>query len=258
MNKDEIIYLAMSIYEETMLAVSYWSILQQYPRNIDKYYEEINISSAFYQVVRQALMEGLFMNLAKIYDINSNSYTIKDLLTTSKLITVSDLNESVKENYQSNNETFKYRVPLEEECFFVEKVNHSKNRCKSMNIPYYHTTVYMSISEHIELFTKKFNALKPIIKNLIIQRNKLYAHNDKTTNFNSSGVYKQFPIDEDDVNKLINYSLDFSIFCIELLTGVSKAKNSINIEDWERTLDYVRIGFENIGRVSFEPLEYED
>lgn len=194
MNKDETIHLAMNIYEEALMSSSYYNILKQYEENINLYYDEMNISTGFYHVIHSALIEALFMNLSKIYDENNKSLTLRDLLKELSNLSIHDLDDTVKSHYIKNNNTFVYRVSTSEECFFKGKVSLFKENCRIANIPYKHTVVYISLSEFIDFYFKKYHSMHHYISNLIMQRNKIYAHNDRNTNFNFSKIVDKFPI----------------------------------------------------------------
>ncbi|EMF0379760.1 hypothetical protein JMQ93_002153, partial [Enterococcus hirae] len=45
-----------------------------------------------------------------------------------------------------------------------------------------------------------------------------------------------------DINDLIVFALDFSIFASAMLTGINRASEPVNINDWENTLRAVRLG----------------
>ena len=44
------------------------------------------------------------------------------------------------------------------------------------------------------------------------------------------------------MKELIDFALDVSIFAIAYFTGVSRPKSYLNIDDWESTLNLVKIG----------------
>ena len=94
----------------------------------------------------------------------------------------------------------------------------------------------------IVFYTKKLHSINPSIKNLINQRNKIYAHNDRNTNFEFEAIHKASPIKKEDAEALIETALDISCFCTEILTGVSKARDYININDWAASLEMIKIG----------------
>lgn len=242
MNKPEIVHLATNIYEEALTAASYWSLINQYQDNVQKYNNEMNYSPAFYHVIYQALIESLFMNLSKIYDSDNDALTIRTLLSEMNDISVEDFAECVSKTYRFCGNKFQHRLEPQEECFFKERVAEQRSICNALEIEYLFTEVELSFQELIDLYTKKLHSINPSIQNLINQRNKIYAHNDRSTNFNFENIHKKNPIIKADADKLIDIALDISCFCIEVLTGVSKARDYININDWESSLKMITIG----------------
>lgn len=179
MNKDEILHLASNLYEEAFSANSYWSVIKQYHKNIRDNYDQMNCSPAFYQVIYQSLVEALFMTLAKLFDSDTCSNTIKTLLTEIKQIQESDFNEYVRQNYDFNNGKFQHEITQYEECFFKKQIFEQKEICNSVGIEYRSTLIDVSFEDYCELYTKRFHGLNKVKLNLGWQRNKIYAHNDK-------------------------------------------------------------------------------
>ena len=242
MNKKEIVHLATNIYEEALTAASYWHIINQYHVNVQKYNDEMNYSPAFYQVIYRALVESLFMNLAKVYDFDNESLTIRTLLSEMKMVSAEDFAECVGETYSFCGSKFQHRLKPEEECFFKKEVAETHSICEALGVDYIFTEVALSFEDLIVFYTKKLHSINPSIKKLINQRNKIYAHNDRNTNFEFEAIHKASPIKKEDAEALIETALDISCFCIEILTGVSKARDYININDWEASLKMIQIG----------------
>ncbi len=242
MNKNELIHLATNIYELALTANSYWDIVNQYQSNISNYNDAMNCSPAFYHVIYQALIEGIFINLAKIYDSHDNALTIGTLLEEMKKISVDDFNKDVLENFKRCGNHFQHRLKQDEECFFKKEVSEQRSICNILKIDYTHTTVELTFDEIVDLYTKRRRSIKPSIENLRIQRNKIYAHNDRQTNFDFKGIYEKNPINKKDADMLVDLALDVSCFCIEILTGVSKARSYTNINDWEASLNMITLG----------------
>ena len=242
MNKNELIHLATNIYEEALMANSCWDIVNQYHSNISNYNDEMNYSPAFYHVIYQALIEGIFINLAKIYDTHGNALAIGTLLEEMKKISVDDFHEHVVEHYKLCGNHFQHRLKQDEECFFKKEVSKQRGIGNALNIDYIHTTVELTFDEIIDLYVKKLSSIKPSIENLRIQRNKIYAHNDRQTNFDFRSIYEKNPINKKDADVLIDLALDISCLCVEILTGVSKARSYTNIDDWEASLKMITIG----------------
>ena len=240
--KEEIIYLANNIYEEALRANTYWELIKQYHTNVDKYNSEMNYSPAFYQVIYTALVESLFLNLAKIYDVDENSITIKTLLKSLEAITVNDLDDYVKSKYELLNNKFQHQLKPNEECFFKEQVWEQKRICELLEVEYTYTIVDLNLEQLYDLYIKKFHSLNSIRDNLITQRNKIYVHNDKATNFKFEAIYQNQAINDTAIDKLIDYALDLSRYIIDILTGTLKADTYINMDDWEATLMLVKVG----------------
>lgn len=78
---------------------------------------------------------------------------------------------------------------------------------------------------------------------MLKQRNKTYAHNDKKSLDNIEKVISEFAINGNDIDSFISFALEFCKFIIVLLTGVNKADKPVNINDWEGTLNLVRLGY---------------
>ena len=83
---------------------------------------------------------------------------------------------------------------------------------------------------------------RKIIKNLIEQRSKIHAHNDKLTNFDYDSVWSDYPLSEHDLAELLDFAVDFLQFCVGVTTGVHKVIDYVNINDWQATLTLAREG----------------
>ena len=242
LDKDQIIHWATNIYEEALTASSYFEIINQYHKNVQKYNDEMNYSPAFYHIVYQALIEGLFMNLAKIYDSDKEALTLRTLLSEMKTISIDNFSEAVAESYKLSGHKFQHRLKPEEECFYKNEVSEKHSICNTLKIDYTFTEVDLSYDELLLFYTKKLHSINPSVQNLINQRNKVFAHNDRVTNFQFDKIYERSPIKKDDAIALITVALDVSCFCIEILTGTSKAREYSNINDWESSLEMIKLG----------------
>ena len=81
-----------------------------------------------------------------------------------------------------------------------------------------------------------------VVENLVKRRNKIGAHNDSDTNFDFKKINNEFPITDNEIDSLVEFAIEFLQFCIELLTGVHKIPEYLNINDWGLTLNLVRDG----------------
>lgn len=151
-----------------------------------------------------------------------------------------------EQQWYAKNGAFERILKSSDEVFFKSAVEMQKNICAMLKGRYIPPNVSLSLEEYKELYIKKFSGLNPKIKNLREQRNKIYAHNDKTLNFNSFEFTKKYPTNDEMIESLLEFALDLSGVCIALISGVSKDPNYINIKDWTTTLERVRDGKEYI------------
>ena len=103
--------------------------------------------------------------------------------------------------------------------------------------------VNLTFPEILELYQKRFNGLSKKRKNIQMQRNKFYAHNDKKRIVSNENLLDHYCISYSDVQELIDFALD----CTELILGVLIDVNHVlqhakNTGDWESTLMLTRLG----------------
>lgn len=245
LNKDEIVHIAENLFDEAVNAKSYLQIIKQFRENVNEYNNEINCSSAFYNVVYNSLVESLFLNLFKLYDRNPKSISIFSLVKEMRGIKEDDLDEYVLKNYQKHENKFLHWLNVEEESYFIEEVERTRNLCICAGVTYNHTTVLLTLQDIINLYGKRYKSLKnTIIENLIQRRNKIGAHNDAKTNFDYKKINEEFPIIDNQIDSIVEFAIEFLQFCIEILTGVHKIPEYTNINDWGMTLNLVRDGIE--------------
>lgn len=246
MNRENVIHLAESLFDEAVRAKSYFQILEQFREYSEEYNKAMNCSPAFYNVIYNALVESLFLKLYKLYDWNTASLTIRTLLKDMQLLEETDLYVDVLKAYKENNSKFRHRLSVAEECFFCDDVEETKRLCKKVGVVYTHTTKDISLQEIVQLYNKRFEKMQEekIVVNLMERRRKIGAHNDAVINFNYKKINKEFPLADEEIEKLVEFAIDFIQFCIEILTGVHKIPEYINIRDWRATLNLVNKGME--------------
>jgi hypothetical protein len=248
MKKEELIILSESFMHEAFQANCYYNIINQYSENIKEYHEEINFSGAFYMYTYNALVVATFMELAKIFDSNDKSINIYRLMDICKDHIALFPQQREFKMIIEGKETikkfpYKHAVSPEEEEFFLKEVENQKQFYELLGVSDVPIDVEMTIERYFALYKWKYENLKPQIKNLLKQRNKVYAHNDENSLYNVEKVIFNFPINKSDIESLISFALEFCQFVIALLTGVYKAQKPLNINDWKGTLNLVRLGY---------------
>lgn len=229
--EQELKRLAEKLFEEAFNANMYWSIIKQYHYLFDQYNRELNCSPAFHSVVYRSLVESLMVTLSRLYDENSSAISTQYFY--SEIRKQKDLLCEGKGNV-------KHLLNRNEEQFYVDEVKFQKGVCEKYSFEYTGTTVELTVEKLLELYGKRLKSLKDTVNNLKLQRNKIYAHNDKEIDFNIENILNRYPIAEEDVDNLLSFILDFSSFCIELFTGISKTYDLVGINDLEITLDLIR------------------
>lgn len=251
MDKDELIKLAEELYQEAFDANAYFLIMQQYEQNFKKYETEMQMSSAFYQVVYDALQKACFMEIAKLYDKSDKVFSIGLLIKQCKdnISIFSEYRNTIE--YEVDGQKHIFSVPYQhyikpaEECFFKKEVQSQRELYKILNnspkdsIP---VSVNLKFSEFLEFYYKRFCSLSKKQENIRVQRNKIYAHNDKEKILNLNEIMEKNPIYYNDIQELIEFALDVTKLVISSLTGDCKANQYCNIDDWKNTLILTRKG----------------
>ena len=248
--KDELLKLAEELFRETFDANSYFLIMQQYGKHSKKYKAEMDLSPAFYNIVYNALQVACFMELAKLYDKTGGVFTIGSLLKDCQAnISLFPEYRAIKE-IEVDGEKYIFQIPYQhelkpdEERFFEEQVQSQREILKLFDVEHTRKTpvvVDLKFSEYLSLYQKKFNALSKKQKNIRIQRNKLYAHND-LSRLLGEDISTQAPIHYSDIQELIDFALSVTQLIIACLTDIYKVGQYANIDDWEGTLMLAQLG----------------
>lgn len=251
MDKEKLIKLAEELHQEAFDANGYFLIMEQYRKFHKEYYEEMRLSSAFYQTVYSSLMKSCFMEIAKLYDASSDTVTIGSLLKECQknLSVFPEYREMMTIESDGNKITFpvpyQHRLKPEEECFFKEQVASQRKLFEVFNVPSPDkepVQVDLTFPQFLELYQKRFCSLSKKRENIRQHRNKLYAHNDEKQLMDLEDVIKSNPVLYSDIRELIDFALDCTGLILGVLTDVCRARNYSNIKDWEGTLMLVRLG----------------
>jgi hypothetical protein len=251
LEKDELIKLAQGLHQEAFAANAYFTIMQQYKENRTEYSQEMQLSPAFYSIIYQALQKACFMEIAKLYD------------KTQRVVNVGSLIQSCKENlslfpeyrqnieYEEDGRKYTFQIPYQhhlkptEECFFKEKVQSQREVLRIFDVPSADTIpiqVDLTFQELLELYQKRFRSLSKMQENIRMQRNKIYAHNDKESLLDEDIVTKNNPVFYKDIQELIDFALDITQMILGILTNKIQARKYSNVDDWTGTLMLARLG----------------
>lgn len=251
LDKVQLTKLAEELYQEAFAANAYFLIMQQYREMQKEYLAEMRLSPAFYSVIYEALQKACFIELAKLYDRTKGAYSLGTMLNfcEENLKFFSEYRDTVEIEDDGKKYIFpvsyQHSLKSTEECFFKEEVHVQRNIYKLFDISSADTppvTVDLTFSEFLKLYQKRYVALSKKRDNISEQRNKIYAHNDVKGIFNLEEVLEKNPLFYTDMQELIEFALDATGLVVGALTGVCKARNYSNIDDWEGTLMLARLG----------------
>lgn len=251
MDKDELIKLAEGLHQEAFDANAYFMIMQQYKENRIEYTQEMQLSPAFYSIIYQALQKACFIEIAKLYD------------KTQRVVNVGSLIQFCKENlslfpeyrknieYEEGGRKYTFKIPYQhhlkptEECFLKEKVQSQREILRIFDVPSANTIpiqVDLTFQELLELYQKRFCSLSKMQENIRMQRNKIYAHNDKESLLDEDIVINNNPVFYKDIQELIDFALDITQMILGILTNKIQARKYSNVDDWAGTLMLARLG----------------
>ncbi len=113
--------------------------------NVDKYQEEVLVSSTFYGVVESALIEALTIRLARLYDHSDKGigigYFMRLVENAKEFFPISiDENTVIEEGHENEYDLpFLYTVKSCEECYFTQKIVDRDELIRKAGFPVSHT-----------------------------------------------------------------------------------------------------------------------
>lgn len=243
MTKDEILHLANGLYEEALLAQTYFSFIKQFNafNSIDKYNAEINVSQCFYQISYGAWLKALVMELAKMYDTDKKYNTLKVLQEVLQEIKPEEhFCGSNLEMFLENDKQIYFPIKPSELKIIPEQYGALYEAFVSEETKIIH--LQLPYEECKKFFNKKWCSINKERGKLRQHRNQVFAHNGIEANFDFEHANKDYPLRYSDIECLIDYAMTLTRFVIGMLTDVSKPTQYSNSNDWEATLITVREG----------------
>lgn len=251
MEKNDIINLAQGLYQQAFDANCIYSMISQYKDAEKEYKDVLGYFPAFYTLTYNSMLKACFMEIAKLYD--------KTTTSIGGLLLVCKDNEQVFPKYRRTIEykidgekytsevPYQHHLKKEEEVYFKEYVESQRllyGIFTDEDVSKIPVQKDFTFPELLDLYQKRFCSLSKKVKNLRMQRNKLYAHNDEKIVFDETGILQKYPISFPDVKELIQFALDITRMILGILTDVSNPELYSNIDDFEFLLKYARVGLE--------------
>lgn len=223
-DKETAIKIATAFFDEARSAKNAMEVIKQFGENSKKYLEVMEYSPAYYFVVYNALISEIIMIITKIYDDSRNSVDLGKFISTC----------------QRNIELFPkekvHTYPPENVRSGIHSINTLSEEERTFHFD-------LKTEEKMEGYMKEFKNMVAPLKNLKIQRNKLYAHHDLNVILKIDDIIKSNPLNVKEVEAMIDLALEFSQFVIASLTTKYTLPLFSNIDDWSQTLfmaDYGR------------------
>ncbi len=255
--RQDIIDMAETLDSHARTAYSYYLILKQYTDAQSKYPNAMDMSPAFYQIVHSALRNACFMEVAKLYDASAGALSINNLLkecTANK-----DLFPKYRhaETTDIDGKQYTFEIPFqrrltpEEEAVWrktsteqQQKIADSQRKILSIfsaeNEENISVSLDLSFEEFLDLNNILLNSMSKKLENIRIQRNKIYAHNDR----NTEKAEHDHMVFYQDIERLIDFAFDFVELILSIFTDEPLSRTYSNIGDWENTLEFTSLGLE--------------
>ena len=243
MSKDEILQLATGLYDEALLAQTYFSFIKQFHcfQASGEYNTAFKISPCFYQLSYGAWLRALVMELSKIYDSDKKYNTLKILKEQLKEINPNqDFAADNLAMFLKNDNTISFPIVSCDLCLVSNQYvglykifSDEKDKPIRLRLPY---------TECISFFDKKWSSVSKEREKLRQHRNQVFAHNGFEAKFDFNHVNKDYPLHYADIERLIDYAIMITRFTIGMLTDISKPTKYSNCADWEATLQAAEKG----------------
>lgn len=231
-SKEMLIQYAKFCHDKAMQANQYWLTIQQFQTFYQEglYQNEIKVSPCFYTIVLMALNNSLILELAKLYDADTKSLRLRDLMN------------KIRENIEL--------FPTEKEIP-VSNVVHFENGEIQNDSPNEAVFCKITFDPKTELnnLNTRIKETKDIWERLRQLRIKIYAHSDNDILKNYGQILANNSLGENEIETLIKLAFDIADFVLVKLTGEYIHREYTNSDDLERTLRLVRCGkeyYENV------------
>ena len=172
MSEEKLLDYAIQLLTHIRITFSYLNTYKSLCTFHKQYYIAMNKAPLFFNITEYALVSALMMNLCKLYDGD------KEALSFVKLKNICEQNQPLFPKYR-------------------------KEKGMETDIPF-------SISGLLSQVEKDLKEASKSIEHLKIQRDKLWAHNDKKYFLNPKNVENTYPINWDEIEELLILANSFT------------------------------------------------
>jgi hypothetical protein len=214
-NDDELNKLLNALSQEIIRAQVYHKLFCDLVDSIVEYEHEFNQSKTFWRLSLDSLKEVRLIHLCRVFDQEPKGLNLRNLLETIK----ANLHFFQKENFRNR---------LQNNVFVdsLSKTNRVPSICQ--------------INEDI----KYSHSSNPIVKKLMIWRNKIIAHRDAKVSLGKTQILKNNPLSESEIETLLDKSFNILNRYLNLYSASTWSRKAIGHNDYLSLLKFLRIGLE--------------
>ncbi len=218
--------LLASLAQELVDANIHWRLLSDLKNNIEVFSTEYNQSVAFWSLTFQAHLDATIFRLIRIYDGNSASLSLKNLLDT------------ISANLGIF-ETERFRERLKDNPF-VESLAEGTRKPDEQQLN--NDIAFVSNSN-------------PAVKKLTIWRNNLFAHKSARNAVNGYNIASDYPLDEKEIEELLTTGMRILNRYSSLFHASTNSTQIIGHDDYKFVLESIRVNLEKKEREVKEQIE---
>jgi hypothetical protein len=212
---EELTLLFDALANEIIYANSYHRLLCELLESRQNNFKAYNESNTFWHLAFQALNDSRMVRLCRIYDTESKSLNIVNLLDT------------IKANiHLFSEENFRNRL---QKNAFVDSL------AKDAHVP--------QINQ-LEEDIKSASCQNPIVKKLIIWRNNIIAHTGTKSALKKNQILVENPISKDEIEQLLQQSSDIFNRYSFMYCANTWIWHYIGHDDYKSLVKFINIGLE--------------
>lgn len=215
--------LLHKLSNELVDACIHWDLFKNLTSEIEMFTQEYNQSIAFWTYTFKAHSNTVIFSLLRIFDTESKSLSLQNLL------------ETIKSNL-SIFETKKFKERIKDNPFVDSLAEDS--RMPDINL--------------LEEDLYKVSDKNELVKRLLVCRNNIFAHTNAKNIAKSHNVLIEYPLKNDDIEQLLNLSKEMLNRYNRLFKASTYSTQVVGYDDYKFVLESIR---ENIKRMDKEAEE---
>lgn len=212
---EELTHLFQRLADEIVYANSYHRLLCELIESRQDNHKAYNESNTFWHLIFQALSEARMIRFCRIYDTESTSLNIVNLLDTIK----ANIHLFSVENFRDR---------LQKNAFVDSLIQHA--RVPQIN--------------QLEEDIKSASCQNPIIKKLVIWRNNIIAHTGAKSVLKKNQILVDNPISKEELDQLLDQSFDIFNRYSFMYCANTWEWQFVSHDDYKSVFKFMNLGLE--------------